>query len=183
MRARQLILIGLIAFATAVIGVLVGRYFLPAPPQPAAELHAVLHEQLSLDPEQERRLEALEASFAVRRRALELEMRAENARLAGAIAAEHGNGPRVAAAVDASHRTMGQLQKETLAHIFAMRELLRPDQAVERQLVPADDLGEGRLPAAQHQRDELAVRAVGQAAVHRGSSVSALVTAASNFAA
>jgi nickel and cobalt resistance protein CnrR len=131
MRARQLILIGLIAFAAAVIGVLVGRYFLPAPPQPAAELHAVLHEQLSLDAEQERRLEALEASFAVRRRALELEMRAENARLADAIAAEHGNGPRVAAAVDASHRTMGQLQKETLAHIFAMRALLKPEQAAK----------------------------------------------------
>ena len=34
----------------------------------------------------------------------------------------------VSAAVDASHRTMGELQKETLAHIFAMRGLLRPDQ-------------------------------------------------------
>ena len=127
MRARQFFLIGLIAFAAAVTGVLVGRYFLPAPPQPAAELHA----QLSLDADQEQRLEALEASFAVRRRALELEMRAENARLADAIAAEHGNGPRVAAAVDASHRTMGQLQKETLAHIFAMRALLKPEQAAK----------------------------------------------------
>lgn len=131
MKARQLFLIGLVAFAAAVIGVLVSRNFLHAPPQPTAELHAVLHDQLSLDGEQERRLEALETSFAVRRRALELEMRAENARLADAIEAEHGNGPRVAAAVDASHRTMGQLQKETLAHIFAMRALLRPEQAAK----------------------------------------------------
>ena len=129
MSVRQLLLVGLVAFAAAVAGVLIGRHLIPAPPQPGAELHAVLHHQLSLNPEQERQLEALESAFAVRRRALELEMRAENARLAGAIAAEHGNGPRVAAAVDASHRTMGQLQKETLAHIFAMRELLRPDQA------------------------------------------------------
>jgi hypothetical protein len=73
----------------------------------------------------------MEATFAVRRRALELEMRAENVRLAEAIAAEHGNGPRVTAAIDASHRTMGQLQKETLAHIFSMRDLLRPDQAAK----------------------------------------------------
>ncbi len=41
---------------------------------------------------------------------------------------EHGIGPGVTAAVDASHRAMGALQKETLAHIFAMRAVLRPDQ-------------------------------------------------------
>ncbi|MFV1062052.1 periplasmic heavy metal sensor, partial [Klebsiella pneumoniae] len=80
---------------------------------------------------QERQLHVREEAFAVRRRALELEMTAENARLAEAITAEHGNGPRVAAAVDASHRTMGELQKETLAHIFAMRALLKPDQAAK----------------------------------------------------
>ena len=131
MSVRQLLIVGLVAFAAAIAGVLIGRHLVPAPPQPGAELHAVLHRQLSLDSEQERQLEMLESAFAVRRRALQLEMRAENARLAGAIAAEHGNGPRVAAAVDASHRTMGQLQKETLAHIFAMRELLRPDQAAK----------------------------------------------------
>ena len=42
--------------------------------------------------------------------------------------AEHGNGPRVTAAVDHSHAVLGQLQKVTLAHIFAMRQLLHPDQ-------------------------------------------------------
>lgn len=131
MNGRRLALIAILAFLAAIFGVLVGRYFVEPAPQPGAELHAVLHDQLSLDTGQERRLQLLEEGFAVRRRALELEMRAENARLAEAIAAEHGNGPRVAAAVDASHRTMGELQKETLAHIFAMRALLRPDQAAK----------------------------------------------------
>ena len=65
------------------------------------------------------------------RRAFELELRANNARLAEAIEAEHGNGPRVAAAVDQSHAVMGELQKATLAHIFAMRQLLRPDQTAQ----------------------------------------------------
>ena len=37
----------------------------------------------------------------------------------------------MAAAVDASHETMGRLQKETLAHMFAMRKLLRPDQTAK----------------------------------------------------
>jgi len=131
MKARRIALIAVLAFLAAIAGVLVGRHFVDPAPHPGAELHAVLHDQLSLDSAQEQRLHALEEAFAVRRRALELEMRAENARLAEAITAEHGNGPRVAIAVDASHRTMGELQKATLAHIFAMRALLRPDQAVK----------------------------------------------------
>ena len=57
------------------------------------------------------------------------QMRADNARLASAIKAEHGYGPQVAAAVNSSHMAMGELQKATLAHVFAMRQLLRPDQA------------------------------------------------------
>lgn len=121
----------LIVFLAAIAGVMIGRHVLPSAPEPAIELHKVLHDGLSLDADQQRKLHGMEERFAVRRRALEAEMRAENARLAEAIAAEHGNGPRVAAAVDASHRTMGQLQKETLAHIFAMRQLLRPDQAAK----------------------------------------------------
>ena len=38
-------------------------------------------------------------------------------------------GPQVAAAVDSSHKAMGELQKVTLEQIFAMRRVLRPDQA------------------------------------------------------
>ena len=131
MNRRHIALIALLAFLAALVGVLVGRQFVTPHTQAGAELHAVLHDELTLDAAQERQLEALEKAFALRRRALELEMRSENARLAEAITAEHGNGPRVTAAVDASHRTMGELQKETLAHIFAMRALLRPDQAVK----------------------------------------------------
>ena len=32
-------------------------------------------------------------------------------------------------AVDRSHMAMGELQKATLSHVFAMRAVLRPDQA------------------------------------------------------
>ncbi len=115
-------------FIAATGGVFVGRALLPAPAKPGAELHDVLHHKLALDAGQEARLQVLEQRFAVQRRAFELELRADNARLAEAIEAEHGNGPRVAAAVDQSHAVMGELQKATLAHIFAMRQLLRPDQ-------------------------------------------------------
>jgi hypothetical protein len=124
------LLIAAIAFAAALAGVYVGQQIFRAP-EPGAELHDLLHEQLQLDPGQHARIEELENRFAVRRRALELELRADNARLADAIAAEHGNGPAVAAAIERSHHVMGELQKETLAHMFAMRRLLHPDQAAK----------------------------------------------------
>lgn len=121
--------LGLIAcFIAAIGGVLLGRVLFPAPVPPGAELHDVLHHKLSLDAGQQARLELLEQQFAIQRRALELELKADNAKLAQAMEAEHGNGPRVAAAVDHSHAVLGELQKATLAHIFAMRQLLRPDQ-------------------------------------------------------
>ncbi|MBQ1498009.1 MAG: periplasmic heavy metal sensor [Sphingomonas sp.] len=127
-QARLAAIVAAIAFLAAVAGVWVGRTLIPAQGHQGSELHEVLHHQLTLDDGQKARLALLEQSFAVRRQALELEMKSDNARLAEAIAAEHGIGPRVTAAVDASHRAMGELQKETLAHIFAMREILRPDQ-------------------------------------------------------
>ncbi len=119
----------LACFIAAIGGVFVGRALFPSSAQPGAELHDVLHHKLALDQDQQARLHVLEQRFAVQRRGFELELRAANARLAEAIEAEHGNGPRVAAAVDQSHAVMGELQKATLAHIFAMRELLRPNQA------------------------------------------------------
>ena len=61
--------------------------------------------------------------------ALQLEMRADNARLAAAIEAEHDNGPQVVAAITRSHEVMGEVQIATLGHIFAMRKVLRPEQA------------------------------------------------------
>ena len=128
---RRTLLIAVMAFVAAIAGVWIGRLALAPEPVADSELHALLHDQLNLDPAQHAKLDALEAQFAVRRKALELEMRADNAKLAAAIQAEHGYGPQVSGAIDQSHMAMGQLQKETLEHVFAMRKLLRPDQAAE----------------------------------------------------
>lgn len=126
---RRNLAIAVIAFAAALIGVLAGRALAPAQDDPGIDIHVVLHDRLDLDADQVRRLNILETQFAVQRRALEAEMRADNRRLATAIQAEHHNGPAVEAAIDATHDTMGRLQKATLAHVFAMRALLREDQA------------------------------------------------------
>ena len=128
---RRLLLIALIAFVAAVVGVLVGRAYVVRQTPVETELHALLHSQLELDSGQHARIEEIERRFAVRKQALELELRADNARLADAIEAEHGYGPQVSAAVDRSHQAMGQLQKETLEHVFAMRSVLRADQAAK----------------------------------------------------
>ncbi|MDT8760512.1 periplasmic heavy metal sensor [Sphingomonas psychrotolerans] len=131
MRPVRILLIGLIAFASALAGVFAARWFAPVPHPPGAELHAILHHGLDLDARQQAQLEALEQQFALKKQALEMELRADNARLAAAIEAEHGAGPRVREAVDRSHAAMGALQKETLGHVFAMRGILRPEQAAK----------------------------------------------------
>lgn len=125
---RQILLIAVIAFVAAIAGVMLGRLLIPARPSQSAELHSLLHHDLDLDTGQKAKLQGIERNFATRRHALEMALRADNARLAVAIEAEHGYGPQVAAAVDRSHRDMGELQKETLSHIFSMRALLRSDQ-------------------------------------------------------
>lgn len=140
-RTRWTILVAIVAFVAALAGVLAGRAIGGSHGAGhGGELHALLHDHLQLTAKQTRELDALEARYATRRAALQAQMRADNARLAQAIAAERDDGPRVAAAVDASHRTMGTLQKATLSHVFAMRRLLRPkqtpafDRAVARAL-------------------------------------------------
>lgn len=128
LRFRQLLVIAAIALLAGIAGVMVGRSLL-LPPAATTDFHQFVHEGLDLDADQSAALEQLELRFAARRRARELELRRDNARLAEAIAEEHDSGPKVAAAVDQAHVAMGELQKETLAHVFAMRKILRPAQA------------------------------------------------------
>lgn len=127
-RSRLLLMIAL-TFIAAIIGVFVGNRLLTHHNSAGSELHDVLHDKIALNDGQRARLDALERRYAVRRKGIELELRADNALLAEAIETEHGYGPQVSAAVDRSHQAMGRLQKETLAHVFMMRQLLRPDQA------------------------------------------------------
>ena len=41
---------------------------------------------------------------------------------------EHGYGPKVSTAIDRVHVEMGELQKATVRHVFAMRALLNEEQ-------------------------------------------------------
>ncbi len=94
-------------------------------------MHAFVHEELQLSADQERRLEAIEARYAERRRLRETELRAANVQLAAAIQERHAYSPEVQAAVDRIHRAMGELQKETILHVLEMRTVLTPNQAAQ----------------------------------------------------
>ncbi|WP_447908638.1 Spy/CpxP family protein refolding chaperone [Brevundimonas bullata] len=95
------------------------------------DLHHIVHEQLDLTLDQDRRLTAIEAAFAVRRGTLEAEVRTANRELSAAIAENRGDTPEVRAAVEHFHGAMGQLQLATIRHVFEMRAVLTPGQAEE----------------------------------------------------
>jgi Spy/CpxP family protein refolding chaperone len=145
MTGRHLAVVAVLVIALALAGVWLGRMVQPAAHHSGAELHALMHDELELDDAQERSLAVLERDFAGRRDALEAQLRADNARLAEAIAAEHQYGTRVSAAVDATHRAMGALQKATLEHVFAMRAILRPDQQARFDEVVSESLAQPGL--------------------------------------
>jgi len=142
MTLRRLMIAAVLVVALALVGVWIGRMMQPVTHHSGAELHALMHDGLDLDPVQKRALGVLERDFAAKREALEGRLKADNSRLAQAIAAEHQYGPRVSAAVDASHVAMGDLQKATLEHVFAMRAILRPDQQAKFDAAVAKSLAQ-----------------------------------------
>ncbi len=103
-------------------------------------LHELVHDKLHLTSEQKQRIEGLEREQTAHQEVLQTEMRAANADLSKAIAASHAYTPEVQAAVDRFHHAMGELQKQTILHVLAMRAVLTPeqtqlfDQPVQRSL-------------------------------------------------
>ncbi len=137
------LLVAVIAAAVAVGASWAARNVMTGNHQAGGELHGFVHEQLDLDAAQEAKIDALETQFAQRRKGLEEKLMAANGELAQAMASEHQYGPRVAAAVDHAHMAMGDLQKATLEHVFAMRALMRPDQAARFDRAVSKALTEG----------------------------------------
>lgn len=124
---RSILITIAVAFIAGLGGVLAGKVIFGGAAQPP-NLHQTVHRDLNLSAEQQQRIDALERDFAPKRQALEMEMRAANADLAAAIREEHGYGPHVTAAVERFHHAMGQLQIDTIQHVFAMREVMTSDQ-------------------------------------------------------
>ncbi len=92
-------------------------------------VHEMLHHQLGLSPEQEKRISDMEAQFAETRRKMDAEMRAANRELADALQRDHSFSPTAKLAIGRFHAAMGMLQEQTILHLLAMREVLTPEQA------------------------------------------------------
>ncbi|BBC71675.1 conserved hypothetical protein [Altererythrobacter sp. B11] len=127
LRTWQTVLLLAIAAAVGSLSAIAANWLISESKAPAG-LHAFVHEELDLSPAQEQKLDRLEERFAVEQRRLELELRSANAQLAEAMESEHRYGPGVGIAIDRVHTRMGDLQKATVRHVFAMRDLLNPRQ-------------------------------------------------------
>ncbi len=95
----------------------------------SGSLDEVLHRSLGLTPEQDKRIGALEAQFALDRKEQEAHMRAANRDLAQALEKEHIFGDDAKQAIGRFHVAMASLQEHTITHVLAMRAVLTPDQA------------------------------------------------------
>lgn len=90
--------------------------------------HDWLHRELRLTESQHRALEPIEARFGERQRRLAAALRDANRQLARALSEDKAYTPRVSAAVEHVHHCMGDLQKASIEHLFAMRAVLSPEQ-------------------------------------------------------
>ncbi|HRE05707.1 MAG TPA: periplasmic heavy metal sensor [Opitutaceae bacterium] len=90
--------------------------------------HEWLHQELKLTDEQLKALEPIEHTFGARQRQLADSLRDATRQLARVMAEEKAYTPRVSAAVEHVHHCMGDLQKTSIEHVFAMRAVLSPAQ-------------------------------------------------------
>jgi len=140
--ARSIALTLILSLVLAGIGAWAGAAYVMHRPKSATPLHELVHEKLHLTPDQQRRIEGLEHEHAAKQVELQAEMRAANSDLAAAIQVRHAYTPQVQAAVDRFHHAMGELQKETILHVLAMRAVLTPEQAAQFDETVAKSLTE-----------------------------------------
>ena len=118
----------MLALLAGVLGAFVGTKLSKPAASDGNGLHALLHDNLKLTAQQDKSIASEEASFRTRRLVIERRVRSANAELAQAIRTTKRDGPEVQVAIDRVHEAMGEYQKETIAHVFRMRAVLRPEQ-------------------------------------------------------
>jgi Spy/CpxP family protein refolding chaperone len=120
----------LVVIATAALSaVCATRWVAGRSVEPTLTAHEWLHTQLHLTEDQHKALEPVEAQFAAKERSLVDQLHAANRDLARAMGEDRAYTPRVAAAVEMVHHRMGDLQKASIEHVFAMRSMLTKEQS------------------------------------------------------
>lgn len=139
---KTLVLAALVGFGAGLGGVFVGTN-LVRPVAHRDTLDAAVHREIDLTPEQDQRLEAIEASYAARRTALDVELRAAAREIAVAVGEDHAQSERLTRAIDRFHHAMGQTQREAIAHVFEMRAVLDRDQQARFDVIVREELLRG----------------------------------------
>ncbi len=119
-------------------------------PAPMMSAHDLIHTQLGLTDEQTAALEPIEESYAERRGGLERALDEANGALADAIVADGRDSEGVHRAIEEIHSRMGDLQKETIGHVFAMRAVLTPDQYDQLIALTAEALRGADTDTGEH---------------------------------
>ncbi|MBY0406715.1 MAG: periplasmic heavy metal sensor [Rickettsiales bacterium] len=104
------------------------------------DAHQNLHEHLGITAEQEKRLEPIEQRFQARKTELTQAINDANSELGTAIIADKSYSERVKKAVEEIHHAQGELQKQTLEHLFEMQTVLTPEQSEKLDQLAADAL-------------------------------------------
>lgn len=141
--ARAAIAVIVLTVIAMAAGVWIGKGIGGGHSHEAADVHNILHHQLGLSPEQEKKIEAIETKFALDRKELDIQMRAANLELARALETERAYGDAAKTAISHFHTAMAKLQELTVVHILEMRAVLTPEQAqtfdkTVRQALSAD---------------------------------------------
>jgi uncharacterized protein YlxW (UPF0749 family) len=105
-----------------------------------AKLHRFLEQELNLTPVQMQEITAIETTYQKQLQSLEKEMRLINADLAVLIREQDTYTPQMQEKVDVLHNKMGELQRITIAHIYAMYPHLNATQKKKLQIFVADAL-------------------------------------------
>jgi len=139
---RRVALTLLLVVAAAIGGAWIGgRIF--SPPAPVhVELHEQIYAALDLTAEQRNSIEALDRDNSKEETYQREALRIANRNLANLLEHEDAYNENVDAAIVEIHNAMNSLQVLTIKHLYAMRELLTPEQRTEFDRLVADTLRE-----------------------------------------
>ncbi|MBL4616125.1 MAG: heavy metal resistance protein [Robiginitomaculum sp.] len=128
---RNTFLLIILSLLVGLGGVWIGKTLFLPHPTVSSDLHSEIHNSLQLSSEQEQQIHLLEKEFAKRKAALEGQLKTANGSLSEAIAKDHELSDNVTKAGEQYLIILGELQKETLQHIFKMRAVLNESQAAK----------------------------------------------------
>lgn len=128
---RSIVLTAVLSVLAAALGAWGGIRYSFAQLDRAPALHELVHDELKLSVDQEQKMAVLEQAHAIRRAVLDAEMRAANADLARSFQQQHQYTDGTQAAIDRLLKATGELQKEIITHVIAMRAVLTPDQGAK----------------------------------------------------